>query len=63
MLRKKRKIAAFLWCGQADATAVVEAEAKTDGGGGARRVGRREEEDDAKRHEGGKVKRTPRHYL
>ena len=63
MMRKQRRIAAFLWCDQADAAAVVEADAKTDGGGGARRVGRREEEDDAKRHEGGKVKRTPRPYL
>ena len=63
MMRKQRRIAAFLWCGQVDAAAVVEADAKTDGGGGARRVGRREEEDNAKRHEGGKVKRTPRPYL
>ena len=38
MLRKKRKIDAFLWCGQVDAAAVVEAEAKVDGGGRARRL-------------------------
>ena len=35
MLRKQRRIAAFLWCGQVDAAAVVEAEAKVDDGGGA----------------------------
>ena len=46
----------FLWCDQADAAAVVEADAKIDGGGRARRFGRREEEDDAKRHEGEKRK-------
>lgn len=49
MLRKQRKITAFLWCCQVDATAFVEAEAKTDGGGGARRVSRREEEDDGEK--------------
>ena len=38
MLRKQRRIAAFLWCGQVDAAAVVEAEAKVDGGGGAQRL-------------------------
>ena len=38
MLRKQRRIAAFLWCGQVDAAAVVEAEAKVDGGGRARRL-------------------------
>ena len=56
MMRKQRRIAAFLWCEQADAAAVVEAPTKTDSGGGARRVGRREEEDNAKRHEGEKWK-------
>ena len=56
MTRKQWRIAAFLWCDQADAAAVVEADAKTDGYGGARRVGQREEEDNAKRHEGEKWK-------
>ena len=37
MLRKQRRIAVFLWCGQVDAAAVVEAEVKDDGGGRARR--------------------------
>ena len=53
MLREQRRSAAFLWCGQVDAAAVVEADAKIDGGGRARRFGRREEEDDAKWHGGG----------
>ena len=62
MLRKQRRIAAFLWCGQVDAAAVVEAEAKVDGGGGARRlVGTRKKK--MRRGTGGKVKRTPRPYL
>ena len=38
-------------------------QSKVDGGGRGRRVGRREDEDEAKRHEGGKVKMTPRSYL
>ena len=49
MLRKQRRIAAFLWCDQVDAAAVVEADANIDGDGRAPRFGRREEEDDAKR--------------
>jgi len=52
VLRKQRRIAAFLWCGQVDAAAVVEADAKIDGGGRARRFGRHEDEDDMKRHGG-----------
>ena len=35
MLRKQQRIAAFIWYGQVDAAAVVEAEAKDDGGGRA----------------------------
>ena len=53
-MRKQRRIAAFLWCDQADAAAVVEADVKSDGGGGAPKVGQHGEEDNAKRHEGGK---------
>ena len=63
MLMEERRGAAILWCVQGDAAAGVEAEAKVDGGGGAPKVGQREEEDNAKRHEGEKVKRTPRPYL
>ena len=63
MLMEQRRGAAILWCVQGDAAAGVEAEAKVDGGGGAPEVGQHEEEDNAKRHEGGKVKRTPRPYL
>ena len=54
MLREQRRSAAFLWCGQVDAAAVVGAEAKVDGGGRAPMVGRCEEEDDVKGHEGEK---------
>ena len=35
VLRKQRRIAAFLWYGQVDAAVVVEAKAKDDGGGRA----------------------------
>ena len=56
MLREQRRSAAFLWCGQVDAAAVVGAEAKEDGGGRAPMVGRCEEEDDVKGHEGEKWK-------
>ena len=58
-LRKKRKVAAVLWCVQVDATAKVGAE--VDGGGGAPKTGRREEEE-AEGHEGGKGM-TLRSYL
>ena len=54
MLREQQRSAAFLWCGQVDAAAVVVAEANVDGGGRAPMVGRREEEDDVKGHEGEK---------
>ena len=54
VLRKKRKITAFLWCGQVDAAAVVGAEVKVDGGGRAPMVGCCKEEDDVKGHEGEK---------
>ena len=54
MLRKQRRIAAFLWCGQVDAAAVVGAVAKDDGGRRAPMVGRCEEEDDVNGHEGEK---------
>ena len=40
MTRKQWRIAAFLWCDQADAAAVVEADANIDGGGRSRRFGR-----------------------
>ena len=50
-LRKKRKVAAVLWCVQGDAAAKVGAE--VDGGGGAPKTGRREE-DEAEGHGGGK---------
>ena len=63
MSKEQRRGAAAFWYDQVDAAAVVEADVKIDGGGRARRFGRREEEDDANRHEGGKVKRTPRPYL
>ena len=53
-MKKQQRIAVFLWCDQANAAAVVEADAKIYGGGGARMVGRHKEEDDAKRHEGEK---------
>ena len=36
MLREQRRAAAILWCVQGDASAKVEAEAKSDGGGGVR---------------------------
>ena len=36
-LRKKRKVAAMLWCAQVDAAAKVDAE--VDGGGGAPKLG------------------------
>ena len=38
MLTKQWRITAFLWYGQVDAAAVVEADAKIDGGGRARRL-------------------------
>ena len=61
MLGKLRRIATFLWYGQVDAAAVVEAEAK-DGGGGARRsVGARMET--TRRDTRGKVKGIPQPYL
>ena len=54
MLRKQRRSAAFLWCDQVDAAAVIGAEAKVDGVGRTPMVGRCEEEDDVKGHEGEK---------
>ena len=38
MLRKQRRSAAFLWCGQVDAATVVEADVKIEGGDRARRL-------------------------
>ena len=53
-LTEQRRSAAFLWCNQVDAAAVVGAEAKVDGGSRAPMVGRCKEEDDVKGHEGEK---------
>ena len=61
-MRKQRRIAAFLWYGQVDAAAVVEAEAKDDGGGGARRsVGAGKKT--TRRGMRGKSERDPSAYL
>ena len=60
--QERRRNAAVFWCVQDDAAAGVEAEATVDSGGGALEVEQRKE-DDAKRHEGEKVKMTPRSYL
>ena len=61
-LMRKRKGAAVFWCVQGDAAARIRAEATVDGGGGAPEA-EQCKEDDAKRHEGEKVKMTPRSYL
>ena len=61
-LVRKRKGAAVFWCVQGDAVARVGAEATADGGGGAPEA-EQCKEDDVKRHEGEKVKMTPRSYL
>ena len=62
MSQERRRDAAVFWCVQGDAAARVGAEAAVDGGGGALEV-EQHKEDDAKRHEGEKVKMTPRSYL
>ena len=61
-LVRKRKGAAVFWCVQGDAAARVGAEATIDGSGGAPEA-EQHKEDDTKRHEGEKLKMTPRSYL
>ena len=62
MLTKQRRITAFLWYGQVDAAAFVEAEVKLGDGGGAQGQRCREEEDEVKEMKGKKEK-DPWSYL